>query len=307
MKIFIDGSTRKAVSRMFPVWQDLGHKIVDSRRNANVQLSVVKITNNTLPTLLRLDGVYYDLADNYKSRNTEISRSHQIADAVVYQSKFSKKMCERYLGQRSTPIYDVVYNGVSNWQNFKLHNGINIVACAKWRRPKRLQETIEVFLEYLESYPNSKLHIIGPMSRGAKEIPTKNVIYYGRVSEDRIKEIYTTADLCIHLCKKDSCPSSVVEALSAGVPVVTTNAGGGAAELCMLCEGGYIAEGDYVTTDPDYIYKDAYNKLPDETKTSIVSLMRAIIKTGTKASMSPILSIEHTAKRYLYLMEQIKR
>ncbi|KKK52114.1 hypothetical protein LCGC14_3108160, partial [marine sediment metagenome] len=168
MKIFVDGSKRAAVSRMFSVWKKMGHDVVDTSKEADVQLSVIKINvKSGLPVVLRLDGIYYDKAENYNARNSDISRSHSMADAVVYQSKFSKVMCEKYLSKRKTKIYDIVYNGVdsSRWSNPREHDGINVVSCAKWRRWKRLRETIEIFIEFLKHYPESKLHIVGPMKR----------------------------------------------------------------------------------------------------------------------------------------------
>jgi len=307
VRIYIDGSTRAAVNRMFPIWKKLGHSIVSSPKEATVQLSVVKIKNKDLPTLLRLDGVYYDLGVNYTSMNSEIAKSHAKANAIIYQSEFSKKMCERYLLKRSTKKYDVVFNGVDDWHDPKEHSGINIVSCAKWRRPKRLPETIQVFQEFRKEYPNSILHIYGPMSTGSQKIKSENVKYYGRVDEATLKEAYKTADIYLHLCKKDSCPSSVVEAISAKVPVVTTNACGGATEMCILSKGGFVAHGEEVTTNPDYIYKDKYNRISEVTIRTMVSFMIGIIKYKPEVILPKEMSINHTAKKYLSLMEKINR
>ncbi len=305
MKIFVDGSKRAAVSRMFPVWKSMGHIVVDNPKLADVQLSVIKISNcSGLPTVLRLDGIYYDKAENYNARNSAISISHSTADAVVYQSNPSKKMCEKYLTKRTTKIFDVIYNGVdpNNWNNFEQHEGINIVSCAKWRRHKRLPETIEVFDEFLKVYPGAKLYILGPMKKGAKVIERKNVIYYNpdsKVGFGEIREVYKTCDMYLHLSKKDSCPSSVTEAIAAGMPVITTNACGGATEMCELTEGCIVVSGESESLEPDYIYKDPYNKITDDVKQQILNGMINIVKNKIRVVLPEVLTIEHISKKYI--------
>ena len=307
LKIFVDGSTRSAVNRMFPIWRALGHEIVTRPKEANVQLSVIKISNNSgLPTVLRLDGVYYDLADDYTSRNAVLSKAHAVADAVIYQSETSRKMCEKYLSKRKSNIFEVIHNGIDENQfGFKKHEGINIVTCAKWRRWKRLPETIEIFKKFLSKRKYAKLHVIGPMSRGTREIPYKNVIYHGRMDFDQIKQVYKTADVYLHLAKKDSCPSSVVEAIGAGIPVITTNACGGATEMCKLTEGCIVIEGDQYSFEPDYIYQDKYNTVSKEVRDAIVRAIIKIEDDGRRVKIPKTLTIEYAAEQYLNVMKRI--
>jgi len=308
IKIFIDGSTRAAVSRMFPIWKRLGHHVVDNPKSADVQLSVIKIkVEQGLPTVLRLDGIYYDKAENYHKRNTGISEAHSMADAVVYQSNLSKKMCEKYLAGRRTKIHDVIYNGIDPAMpdNIKDRHGINVISCAKWRRFKRLPEIIEIFRKFSSKRKGSILHIIGPMKRGAAEIKSDNVIYHGMLDHKQMKEIYRTADVYLHMAKKDSCPSTVVEAIGAGIPVITTNACGGAAELCKLTEGCIIISGEPESLEPDYIYQDEYNYVTKEVRDAIIRAMIDIVDNKRRVVLPNKLSIEHTATCYLNIMKKV--
>ncbi len=308
MKIFIDGSKRAAVSRMFPIWKKMGHEVVDNPRLADVQLSVIAIrTHQNKPVVLRLDGITYDTDVNYKAINTKMSAAHSAANAVIYQSHLSKAMCEKYLTKRRTKVYDVVYNGIdpTGWGKSIEHDGINIASCAKWRRHKRLPETIEVFDGFLRHHPDAKLHIIGPMRRGAKQIPHKNVIYHGTINFDAMINIYSTCDIHLHLSKKDSCPSSVVESIAAGIPVVTTNACGGSTEMCRLTEGCLIVDGESESLEPDCIYRDPYNKMPDGVKAGIVNAMLDIAKNKTRVILSKELTVERTAQKYIDVMGKI--
>ena len=151
---------------MEPVWKECGHKLVKAYKEADIQLSSVKIhSQGKLPIVLRLDGVYYDLDIDYKEKNKEISKAHSVADAVIYQSEYGKKLCETYLALRKkTALYRIIPNGIEkNWVIRKDHDGMNIVVAAIWRRHKRLKEIIELFLELLNICIAVKLHIIGDL------------------------------------------------------------------------------------------------------------------------------------------------
>ncbi len=310
MKIFIDGGRRSAVRRICDVWEKT-HSVVSDPKGADVQLSMIRVRRKTnLPVLLRLDGIYYDKAENYNARNSAISRAHTTVEAVVYQSHLSKKMCEKYLSKRKTNVHDVIYNGVDStkWTNFKHHDGINIVSCAKWRRHKRLPETIELFSEFLSKYPDSKLHILGPMSKGAKVIKHDNVVYHNptqQIGSDEIKKIYKTCDMYLHLSKKDSCPSSVTESIAAGMPVITTDACGGATEMCKLTGGCVIVPGEDMSLEPDYIYRGPYNKLSGKTKEGLLQAMVDIAEDSRRVVLPEELTIDYVAGRYIKLMEKI--
>lgn len=310
LKIFIDGSRRRAISRMFPYWEKAGCKIVDNPKLGDVQLSVVRIYSKTnLPTLLRIDGIYYDKAENFLIRNIPINESHIQADAIVYQSELSKLMCEKFLGERTTSFFEVIHNGVceSNWKRPARSPGksVNIFSCAKWRRIKRLPELIKIFQLFLQKYPNAKLHIIGPMAKGAEEITSSNVVYYGELNLEQIKELYHKADIHIHLCKKDSCPSNVPESIAAGVPVITTNLCGGAAEMCSLSPDCTIIYEGKQSLKADYIYGEAYNEMPILVMKGMVEAMLIALQSKTEVVLPLELSIEYTAQKYLSMLRKI--
>lgn len=308
MNIFIKQGIRDAIRRLIPVWENLGHRVTRDPNEGDVQLSIIRIVGKVkYPTVLRLDGVYYDRADDYTERNDIISKAHSRADGIVYQSALSKKMCEKYLSQRNTKIYDVIHNGIdsSKWNNLKEHNGINIVCCAKWRRPKRLPETIKIFEGFLKHHQDAKLHVLGQFLKGAKQIEHKNVIYYGKVGHKKMKKIYSVGDVYLHLCKKDSCPSTVLEAIAAGLPVVTTNACGGATEMCKLTKGCVIVNGEKESLEPDHIYKDEYNKIPHNVKEKIVTQMVGLIENKPQIILPQELTADYVGRKYINLMERV--
>jgi glycosyltransferase involved in cell wall biosynthesis len=310
MKIYVDGSKRAAVSRMFSVWKQLGYEVTNDAQKSDVQLSVIQISNKPkVPVVLRLDGIYYDKAENYNKRNFLISKSHARAEAVVYQSNLCKIMCEKYLAKRNG-FYNIIYNGVNpdEWKGFQKHNNINIVTCCKWRRHKRLPETIEIFDTFLKTYPTAILHIVGPMKRGARVINHKNVIYHNpnqKIGFEEIRKIYQNCDIYLSLAKRDPCPSSIVEAIAAGMPVITSNFCGGSTEMCSFTSGCYVIPGDIESYEPDYIYRDPYNSLPKVLKSRILKRMIKLAENKHRVKLPEKLNIEHTAKKYLEVMETL--
>ena len=295
------------IQRMEPIWKELGHKFVKSYKEADVQLSLVKINQKgKLPTVLRLDGVYYDLDIDYKEKNGEISKAHSIADAIIYQSNYGKKLCETYLlPRKKNALYRIIPNGIEkNWVIRKDHDGMNIVVAAIWRRHKRLKEIIELFLELLEICIDIRLHIIGDICDNL-EVPHPKIIYYGELSQSRIKEVYEIADLHIHLSKRDNCPNTVIEAIGAGVPVLTTNLCGGATEICGQYSGGFVCYEGEDTYNPVYSYREEWNILPVPTKVKLLNYLESFywLKPKEYYFLEEI-NIRNVAKKYVKVMEE---
>jgi len=305
MKVVHEGSKRAAVSRMFPYWKSHEISFVNRRDQADVVFSISRMAaRSKIPILVRIDGIYYDKATDFLKRNEGMAKTHLLADAIVYQSHCSKALCETHLPLRHTDNYAVVYNGVKqeDWYNPVEHSGINIVSCSKWRRVKRLSEIIEIFQLFRLQYPEAILHIIGPFGKGSKQIKSKNVIYYGEKKEDKVKQIINQADMSLHFCKKDSCPSNVVESIAAGIPVITTNLCGGAAEMCELAPGCEIVYEGIQDYKADYIYEESYNNMTESVKEDVVESMLRIHKDKVRVYLPEQLSISYVADQYLQLL-----
>lgn len=307
LKIFLDNREQHIlIKRMTPYFEKFGHSFTLNKKNCDVQLSQIKISKKTnKPIVLRLDGIYYDKATKYKSRNRLISISHSKANSIIYQSYFSKKMCEVYLKRRTTLLWDVIYNGIEkNWcGEFKEHDGINIIVSGKWRRHKRLKETIDVFLNYLNYFPMAKLHILGKPHNNIL-IKHPNIIYYGMVNYKKMAEIYQTGDFFIHLSKKDSCPNAVVEVIGSGMPVITTNACGGSTEICKLTKGCIICKGDNNSIKPCFPYSDEYNKLPKKLYDNLIKAMIKLSIEKYRVDLPDELNIESVTKKYINILEK---
>jgi glycosyltransferase involved in cell wall biosynthesis len=60
----------------------------------------------------------------------------------------------------------------------------------------------------------------------ARELGLRNVEFLGQVPPERMPALYDAADVYLNSPNIDNMPNSIIEAFAAGLPVVTTNAGG---------------------------------------------------------------------------------
>ena len=92
---------------------------------------------------------------------------------------------------------------------------------------------IRAFARVREAFPDARLSIAGmgpdrrALERLASEIaPSESITFTGRLDNEAMARLYRTADVILNPSLVDNMPISILEALSAGIPVVSTNAGG---------------------------------------------------------------------------------
>lgn len=315
-KVFLDTKKKHSIiKRMEPYWNQ-ENWFVSSDSNSDIQLSFIKQRTVTdLPLVLRLDNPYYD--PNMLDHNREISYSHSIADGIIYQSKYSRKICEFALKPRKeNSIYKVIYNGHRiNWCEKINHEGKNILVISRWRRHKRLFEIIQIFKELIK-YQNFKLHIVGSISKERdrryqetiKEIENNdNIVYHGRIIDSKkLKYIFGITDLMLHLAKRDACPNTVVEAITANIPVITTNACGGATEMIKITSPKNVIHGEDDKM-PSFVdpYSEEWNFMVEKIKHRIVINIIRVINQNENFTIPKVLEINYCAKNYLELFDKV--
>ncbi len=92
--------------------------------------------------------------------------------------------------------------------------------------------TLKAFALIRQKFPDAKILIAGDgnekenIHRLAKDLSLMNVEFLGRVSPEKMPELYAQTDIYINSPNIDNMPNSVIEAFAAGTAVVSTNAGG---------------------------------------------------------------------------------
>lgn len=92
--------------------------------------------------------------------------------------------------------------------------------------------SIRAFARVQAAVPHAELVVAGDGSERAAlealvaELRLANVTFTGRVPHERMAALYDAADVYLNSPDIDNMPSSVIEAYAAGIPVVTSDAGG---------------------------------------------------------------------------------
>lgn len=219
--------------------------------------------------VLRVDGfyppLYFDgrptapfhqdrrLTSEKNAFNERLKSDLSLANHVVYQSAWSKMMCDTHLAGR-THDFSIVHNGV-DLDLFKpkmRRNGeITILAVGNLRHEYMVETIGSVFLAVRADQQPVHLLIAGTMDtinqrtweRFLREHPREfqTAKYLGPVKNEDLPGIYQQADVYLHSRAGDWCPNVVVEALSCGLPVVCPK-WGGTSEL--IGAGGIAVEAE---------------------------------------------------------------
>ena len=92
--------------------------------------------------------------------------------------------------------------------------------------------TLRAFAAVQARYPEATLTLVGAGSQDAAlraltdELKLRHVTFAGRVAPDAVWRCYRDADIYVQTPDIDNMPSSILEAYSSGLPVVSTEAGG---------------------------------------------------------------------------------
>jgi glycosyltransferase involved in cell wall biosynthesis len=291
-------------NRLKEAFIKLGVNIVTDNSESDFAIHVIHIGKaNTKFNILRLDGIYYDTSIDYKARNSVILKSYLKADAVIYQSEFSKASCEKYLGKFGGPNR-IIFNGAVC---DKLHNKpydkshrYTFLCSARWRPVKRLAEIIKAFL--YANIDDSILYVAGDISKSGiskkyNKIP--NIKFLGVIDQHQLSKYLMACDVFMHLAYNDPCPNSVVEAIASHKAVICGNAGG-TPEL-VSPSGGIICD-----IDAPFDFKPLDLSNPPKIDVQIVAdAIRRLYNNYPASIFSEHININNIANQYIEFLESL--
>lgn len=156
---------------------------------------------------------------------------------------------------------EVIYNGIdlqkfrpqtSNLRKeYKLENKFIILGVAsKWEERKGINSFIKLSGKLDENY---QIILIGVTEKDKKVLPS-NIIAISRTdSIQQLAEFYTMADVFVNPTMEDNFPTTNLEALACGTPVITYNTGGSVE--CINENSGLIVESNSVEELVQKIYQ----------------------------------------------------
>ena len=231
---------------------------ITSQEDCEVEFCLIQQeTQKKKPMVLRLDGIYFNSEQDFKSQNAPIKFSYDNADAVIFQSNFNKKLTEKWFGvhKNSFVVHNAFLETSSLDKTFKeLHRGLEIWSCASsWRPHKRLIENVRY---YLENAPQDSVFIIAGtgfttedrsnikdlVSSQKYDVTSKNIVFYGELQYNKLKDLYAASSTFVHLAYLDHCPNVVVDAVAHGCHIICSSTGG---TKEVVTKGTVIQEEDW--------------------------------------------------------------
>ena len=205
---------------------------IDERTKPDVRLCFIeshKYNSDDVPLVQRLDGIYFNTAQNYKLQNSNIEKTYKISDGVIFQSHFNQELTTRYFGEHNNSV--VIHNGAdmnyinqfSPLKNSFLDKFEDVWCCASsWRPHKRLNENVRYFLEH----SNEKECLVVAGRQEEAIIKNERIIYVGEATIPQLISLYKRSKYFVHLAWLDHCPNVVVDARASGCQIICSSAGG---------------------------------------------------------------------------------
>jgi glycosyltransferase involved in cell wall biosynthesis len=211
----------------------MGHEVSLSIKGMkelpDVQLSFIASAYKIAPIVQRLDGIYFNIDQDFNLQNKPIEATYWNSEAVIFQSEFNKKLTEKFFGVHKNP--NIIRNGtdilsiesISPMQEKVLDNFEEVWCCASsWRPHKRLSENIRYFLENA----SDKTCLVIAGENPDEIIKDKRIFYAGSLSWENLISLYKRSQRFIHLSWLDHCPNVVVDARASGCKIVCSSSGG---------------------------------------------------------------------------------
>jgi len=317
MKVHLDSVNLLAASgpntfayRLSKALLELGHDVIfGDGTDADVSLVFIQPTIGAKLAkriVQRLDGLWSKPSE-FHTKNKPLKSLYNVADAVVWQSEFDRKMTLRWWGDKKKGV--VIHNGINldPIKELTLPALVDMrqmyqqmyVSSSHWHPQKRLDANIRLFHRLREKNQSSCLIICG--RNPYKMQPHPHIFYTGVVPQEVYLQIYSAANYMLHLAWADHCPNVVVEALSQGTPVVCSEVGG-TRELIRNVTGNDYGVVLKEQTPYNFELVD-YDDPPDIDVTQVDDLpprdRLGEFYTGN-------IDIKQVAKKYVKLFESIK-
>lgn len=210
--------TKDAKSIFFPI-------------NYNIEL-LSALKKRGIRIIQRLDGVYYPSqhGESYKELNKKIEYIYKnLVDTVIFQSQFSKLLCQEIMGLSCASQEFIIHNGTDTSIFYPNPNKISLSELPIFLTTGHIRSIAQIkpIVEALDSFDHpKKLIIAGQVNDEFKDYLKRDYIEHKQQLEmKQVAELLRTADVFLYSCLNPNCANSVIEAISSGLPVVGYDTG----------------------------------------------------------------------------------
>lgn len=202
----------------------------------------------------RLDGVLTFATSNfgYPLKNFGMKYVHnKLADHIIFQSEYSKFLCDRYLGKPRCD-WTIIYNGVDilkfcpEGDQYNPCASYTLISVCGFRRKVTLWPLIKA-MEYIKKeVSDAQLLLIGPVNSNLRKlIPHNNshIKYMSTIPNDKIPYYVRGADAFVFPIRSAS-PNAILESIACGLPVACYDIGSNR-EILGNNEAGVLADSGF--------------------------------------------------------------
>jgi glycosyltransferase involved in cell wall biosynthesis len=196
-----------------------------------------------VPILLRLDGLYYRRKHGFFNRqylatNLRIWFIRRFfCDHIVYQSQYSYRMINEVLGKSNKP-WSVIHNGISlplaipesnrtpqNEPNGNPMLPLRLIATGRFRGDDMLPATIKALDLCVKRFALT-LDVFGSVDDAWKPwLDRPYLKAHGKIPNNEVRARLKEYHALVFTQTSPSCPNVIIEAVSAGIPVVAYDTG----------------------------------------------------------------------------------
>lgn len=190
------------------------------------------------PIVQRLDGIFYWTTSRWMFPLLNLKAliiRHCFADYTIYQSEYSRRSAQRFLGLKHHESASVIYNGVDT-ELFSPHGETHnlrdfpeqkvFFTASEFRRRDQLIPILEALSWYHDHSSTAfKFVIAGNFSREflgfereLKQYPW--VQFLGKIANKDLPTYERGSDVFLFTHLNPPCPNNVLEAIACGLPVV---------------------------------------------------------------------------------------
>ena len=189
-----------------------------------------------IPIVVNQDGVGYPGWANTDTDavNDRLRHAMFAADHVIYQSAFSRRSAQAFIGEPECP-WEILPNAVDvsvfTPGASSPVRGPVVLLGGDQTQAYRLELAVRTHALVRQQHPDARLLVTGRLASDVRPLLAQldvadSVVFLGEYTQRDAPQIFRRAHLLLHTKVQDPCPTLVIEAMATGLPVVYPASGG---------------------------------------------------------------------------------